>query len=175
MNKTVTLGGGCFWCTEAVYAMIKGVISVTPGYMDGQVENPSYREVCTGTTGHNEVIQIVFDSDQIQLKDIIDIFWTAHDPTTLNRQGADKGTQYRSGIYYHEDGDLEAIMESKEQVGDPLWDQSIVTEIKKATTFYPAEQYHHDYYARNSFAGYCQIVINPKLAKVRKQFADKLK
>lgn len=175
MRKTITLGGGCFWCTEAVYDMIKGVISVTSGYIDGHVKNPTYREVCTGTTGHNEVIQVVYDSEVISLKDIIDIFWTAHDPTTLNQQGADKGTQYRSGIYYQDDEDLELIMKSKTEVGDGLWNNSIVTEIKKATTFYPAEQYHKDYYERNSHVGYCRVVINPKLAKVRQAFADKIK
>jgi len=175
MKKLITLGGGCFWCTEAVYDMIDGVLSVTPGYMDGYVENPTYREVCTGTTGHNEVIQIEYDDTKVSLRDIVDIFWTAHNPTTLNRQGADKGTQYRSGIYYNNDEELAIIEASKSELASTLWDDPIVTEFKQASTFYPAEQYHHDYYSRNSNAGYCQIVINPKLAKVRTRFADKLK
>ncbi|MDA9773666.1 peptide-methionine (S)-S-oxide reductase MsrA [Saprospiraceae bacterium] len=174
MNKTITLGGGCFWCTEAVYDMIEGVISVTSGYIDGHVDNPTYREVCTGTTGHNEVIQVVFNDEVISLRDIIDIFWTAHDPTTLNQQGADRGTQYRSGIYFQNDEDEAIILASKE-AGQKLWSDPIVTEVKKATVFYPAEKYHHDYYERNSHAGYCRVVINPKLAKVRAAFAHKIK
>lgn len=174
MNKTITLGGGCFWCTEAVYDMIEGVILVTSGYIDGHVDNPTYREVCTGTTGHNEVIQVVFNDEVTSLRDIIDIFWTAHDPTTLNQQGADRGTQYRSGIYFQDDGDEAIILASKE-AGQKLWPDPIVTEVKKATTFYPAEKYHHNYYERNSHVGYCRVVINPKLAKVRAAFAHKIK
>lgn len=175
MTKKITLGGGCFWCTEAVYDILEGVINSTPGYMDGHTENPTYKDICTGTTGHNEVIQVEYDPEKISLRDLIDIFWSAHNPTTLNQQGADRGTQYRSGIYYHEQGDLDIILASKKEVGDKVWDDPIVTEIKPATTFYTAEKYHHDYYQRNSYVGYCQVVINPKLAKVRQEYAHKIK
>lgn len=175
MKKTITLGGGCFWCTEAVYDLIQGISSVTPGYMDGHIENPTYREVCSGNSGHNEVIQVTYDDEQISLSDILEIFWTAHDPTTLNRQGADKGTQYRSGIYYEEEAERAIIEASINEVGQALWDDPIVTEVKQATTFYPAEKYHHDYYKRNSYVGYCQVVINPKINKVRQKFSNRIK
>ncbi len=175
MKKTITLGGGCFWCTEAVYDMIEGIHSVTPGYMDGHVENPTYRDVCSGTSGHNEVIQIIYDNEVISLSEILEIFWTAHDPTTLNRQGADKGTQYRSGIYYKEEQELPIIEQSIKEVGQALWEDPIVTEAKPATSFYEAEVYHQDYYKRNSYVGYCQVVINPKLNKVRQKFSNRIK
>jgi peptide-methionine (S)-S-oxide reductase len=175
MKKTITLGGGCFWCTEAVYDMIEGIHSVTPGYMDGHVENPTYRDVCSGTSGHNEVIQIIYDNEVISLSEILEIFWTAHDPTTLNRQGADKGTQYRSGIYYEEEQELPIIEQSIKEVGQVLWEDPIVTEAKPATSFYEAEVYHQDYYKRNSYVGYCQVVINPKLNKVRQKFSNRIK
>ncbi len=175
MKKTITLGGGCFWCTEAVYDMIEGIHSVIPGYMDGHVENPTYRDVCSGTSGHNEVIQIIYDNEVISLSEILEIFWTAHDPTTLNRQGADKGTQYRSGIYYEEEQELPIIEQSIKEVGQVLWEDPIVTEAKPATSFYEAEVYHQDYYKRNSYVGYCQVVINPKLNKVRQKFSNRIK
>ncbi len=175
MKKTITLGGGCFWCTEAVYDMIEGIHSVTPGYMDGHIENPTYRDVCSGTSGHNEVIQIIYDNEVISLSEILEIFWTAHDPTTLNRQGADKGTQYRSGIYYEEEQELPIIEQSIKEVGQALWEDPIVTEAKPATSFYEAEVYHQDYYKRNSYVGYCQVVINPKLNKVRQKFSNRIK
>lgn len=175
MEKKISFGGGCFWCTEAVFDLIKGVKKVTPGYMDGHIKNPSYREVCSGTTGHNEVIQVVYDDQVISLDELLEIFWTSHDPTTLNRQGADKGTQYRSGIYYENESEEEIINNSIEQVASKLWDDPIVTEVKPASEFYPAEQYHQDYYKRNSYVGYCQVVINPKINKVRQKFSNRLK
>ena len=175
MKQKINLGGGCFWCTEAVYSMISGIHSVTPGYMDGHLKNPRYKDVCTGNSGHNEIVQIEFDDSIISLEEILDIFWTSHDPTTLNRQGADKGTQYRSGIYYENEAQKEIAEHSKAEVAPTLWEDPIVTEIKPASTFYPAEKYHHDYYARNSYVGYCQVVINPKLNKVREKFSHRIK
>lgn len=173
--RKITLGGGCFWCTEAVYAMIKGVHSVTPGYMDGHLENPTYKDVCTGNSGHNEVIQVEYDDKIVNLETILEIFWTSHNPTTLNRQGADKGTQYRSGVYFHENSDVAIIEKSKNEIATTLWEDPIVTEVKATSKFYPAEIYHHNYYKRNSYVGYCQVVINPKLSKVRQKFGNLVK
>lgn len=173
---TITLGAGCFWCVEAVFTELKGVKSVTSGYMGGHVKNPSYREVCNGTTGHAEVAQLIFDPAEISYDEILEVFWQTHDPTTLNRQGADVGTQYRSGIYYYSD-EQRRIAEAYRQKLDAsgAFRAPIVTEIMPATTFYPAEDYHQDYYALNGEQGYCQMVIRPKLDKFRKVFADKLK
>jgi len=169
------VGGGCFWCTEAVFNQIKGVEKVTSGYAGGNVPgHPTYREICSGLTGHAEVIEIIFDSNIISYQDILFIFMTTHDPTTLNRQGADVGTQYRSVIFYHDNKQKEIAEQILTEV-QPYYEASIVTEISKAPTFYPAEAYHQNYYANNKEQGYCNFVITPKLAKLRQLFADKLK
>ena len=176
MNTEIaTFGAGCFWCVEAVFQELKGVHKVESGYMGGKVINPSYREVCTGTTGHAEVTQITFDPSIISYDELLEVLWTTHDPTTLNRQGADAGTQYRSVIFYHNDEQKKKAEKSKAEVAPTLWDKTIVTQIVPAETFYPAEAYHQDYYDNNPNAGYCQIVINPKIAKVRTKFSNKLK
>jgi peptide-methionine (S)-S-oxide reductase len=175
MKKIITVGGGCFWCIEAVFQRVDGISSAISGYIDGHIQNPTYRDVCTGTTGHNEVVQLTYDDTIIKLSEILEIFWSIHNPTTLNQQGADKGTQYRSGIYYTDDDELSIIEKSISEIGQPLWDNPIVTEVKKATEFYAAEKYHHDYYNRNDYTGYCQVVINPKLAKFRQKFSHKIK
>lgn len=173
--EKATLGGGCFWCTEAVFQEVNGVLSVVSGYTGGNAPGkPTYREVCSGLTGHAEVVQLTFDPDQISYADILTIFMTTHDPTTLNRQGADIGTQYRSVIYYHN----EAQKETAESVLNKMasyYEQPIVTEISPIATFYEAEEMHRDYYRNNSAQGYCRAVIAPKLAKLRQQYADRLK
>lgn len=173
--QKATLAGGCFWCTEAVFQDLKGVQSVISGYIDGHVKNPTYKDVCSGSTGHTEAIEITFDPDIIKFEELLEIFWTTHDPTTLNRQGNDIGTQYRSGIYYHSESQREMAETSKKEVASQIWDDAIITEIKPATIFYGGEAYHQNYYKRNSFAGYCSVIIAPKVAKVRQKFADKLK
>ena len=173
--ETATLGGGCFWCTEAIMVELDGVEQVTSGYTGGHTEGkPTYREICTGTTGHAEVVQVRFDPEVISYRDLLKIFMTTHDPTTLNRQGADKGTQYRSVIYYHDEEQREAAEDIVREVG-PYYEDPIVTEIAPLGTFYEAEDYHHDYYRNNPSQGYCRIVISPKVAKLRKLYADKLK
>lgn len=173
---TITLGAGCFWCVEAVFTELKGVKSVTSGYMGGHVKNPSYREVCNGTTGHAEVAQLTYDPKEITFDEILEVFWQTHDPTTLNRQGADVGTQYRSAIFYHTDEQRRIAEEYKAKLdASGAFRAPIVTEITAASTFFPAEDYHQDYYALNGEQGYCQMVIRPKLDKFRKVFADKLK
>ncbi len=162
-----TFGGGCFWCVEAVFKRIKGVRSVTSGYAGGSTQNPTYQEVCAGNTGHAEVVQIEYDTQQISYEELLEIFWKAHDPTTLNRQGADMGTQYRSIILYHDDEQrmiAEASKEKAEASGE--FTSPIVTEIKPLGIFYPAEDYHQDYYDNNPQAGYCAVVIRPKLKKL---------
>jgi peptide-methionine (S)-S-oxide reductase len=174
--ETITLGGGCFWCIEAAFVQIRGVESVISGYAGGHTPNPSYEEVCSGKTGHAEVCQIQFDPRQISCKEILEIFFSIHDPTTLNRQGADIGTQYRSIILYHNEeqkalaGELIQSLE-KEKV----FDNPIVTQIEALDKFYPAESYHQNYYARNPYQGYCQAVIAPKLQKLRQKYLQKLK
>lgn len=173
-REVATLAGGCFWCLEAVYDELRGVERVESGYAGGQVPNPSYELVCTGTTGHAEVVQITFDSDVISYRELLDVFFTIHDPTTLNRQGADRGTQYRSAIFTHSD-EQRAEAERAVAAAQALWKGPIVTEVVPLDAFYPAEPYHRDYYARNPGQGYCQIVIAPKVAKARKTFVDKLK
>jgi peptide-methionine (S)-S-oxide reductase len=177
MSKEVaTLGGGCFWCLEAVYDQLKGVEDVVSGYTGGDVPNPTYRQVCTGATGHAEVIQVTFDPAVIAFRDILDVFFTIHDPTTLNRQGADVGTQYRSAIFYHSP-DQRAVAEQAiadvTQAG--LWSDPVVTEVTPLDTFYPAEDYHQEYFEQNPNQGYCRAVIAPKVAKFRKQYIDRLK
>lgn len=174
--EMATLGGGCFWCVEAIYLDVKGVHSVVSGYAGGTVKNPTYQEVCSGRTGHAEVVQISFDPEVISYADILYIFWRTHDPTTLNRQGADVGTQYRSAIFYHND-EQKAIAEKSKQETDAsgLWSNPIVTEIVPLTDFYEAEGYHQDYYNLNPNQPYCRMVIDPKVQKFRKAFQDRLK
>jgi peptide-methionine (S)-S-oxide reductase len=176
MNTEIaTFGAGCFWCVEAVFQELRGVLKVESGYMGGTTKNPTYREVCSGTTGHAEVTQITFDPKVITYEELLEVLWTTHDPTTMNRQGADVGTQYRSAIFYHSDAQKAAAEKSKYEVAPTIWENTVVTQIVPADTFYPAEEYHQDYYANNPNAGYCQIVINPKIDKVRSKFRDKLK
>lgn len=175
-QETATLGGGCFWCLEAVYDQLKGVRDVVSGYSGGSVANPTYQAVCTGTTGHAEVVQIVFDPGEITYKDILDVFFTIHDPTTLNRQGADVGTQYRSVIFTHSP-EQQAVAEQtiRELEEANVWDAPIVTQVVPFVVFFPAEDYHQEYFARNPGQGYCRVVIAPKVAKFRKQYLDRLK
>ncbi len=165
--EVATLGAGCFWCVEAVYDQLEGVYSATSGYMGGTVANPSYEAVCAGTTGHAEVVQVVFDPEKISYEKVLAWFWQLHDPTTLNRQGADVGTQYRSAIYFHSEEQQKVAKASKE-AHQPDFEDPIVTEITKASTFYPAENYHQEYYfANKSKNGYCRMVIEPKLKKLK--------
>jgi peptide-methionine (S)-S-oxide reductase len=173
--ELATLGGGCFWCTEAVFQEIKGVEKVVSGYSGGNAPgHPTYREICSGLTGHAEVIQITYDSNVISYQEILVIFMTTHDPTTLNRQGADKGTQYRSVIFYHDDNQKEIAENVLKEVA-PYYEDVIVTEISPLDIFYEAEDYHQDYYRNNQTQGYCSFVITPKLSKLRQLHADKLK
>lgn len=178
MNKNIqlaTFGGGCFWCTEAVFQEVRGVDKVVSGYSGGNVPgHPTYREICSGLTGHAEVVQVNFDANIISYEDILVIFMTTHDPTTLNRQGADKGTQYRSVIYYHDDNQKEIAEIVVKEVA-PYYESQIVTEISPLDVFYEAEKEHQDYYRNNQSQGYCSFVITPKLSKLRKLHADKLK
>jgi peptide-methionine (S)-S-oxide reductase len=175
-KEVATLAGGCFWCTEAIFRELKGVESVEPGYAGGQTPNPSYHQVCTGTTGHAESVQIVFDPTVISFHDLLAIFFTVHDPTTLNRQGADAGTQYRSAIFYHSPEQKQtAEQEIKEITAQHIWPDKIVTEVTAFTNFYPAEEYHYDYFERNPNQGYCQFIIAPKVAKFRAHYQDRLK
>ena len=174
--EIVTLAGGCFWCLEAVFDNLKGVVDVVSGYSGGKQPNPSYAQVCTGMTGHAETIQITFDPKQISLREILEVFFTVHDPTTLNRQGADIGTQYRSAIFYRSP-EQKAVAEDviRNLIAEKVWDEPIVTELTPFSTFYPAEDYHQEYYANNPDQGYCRVVIAPKVAKFRKKFVDRLK
>jgi peptide-methionine (S)-S-oxide reductase len=172
--EKATLGGGCFWCLEAVYDELKGVQEVVSGYMGGHVEDPTYKAVCNGTTGHAEVVQVTYDTDEVSFGEILDVFFTIHDPTTLNRQGADVGTQYRSAIFYHSP-EQEATAKAKIEEHSALWDNPIVTEVTEADTFYRAEDYHQNYYANNPNQGYCRMVVAPKVAKFRKTFTERLK
>lgn len=171
-----TFGNGCFWCTEAIFQELEGVERVVSGYAGGTVKNPSYKEVCTGTTGHAEVIRLEYDPETISYTELLEVFFSTHDPTTLNRQGADVGTQYRSAIFYHNEEQKAAAEKMiallmEEQV----YDDPIVTEITPINNYYEAENYHQDYYNKNKNAGYCRAVINPKLEKFRKKYKDKLK
>ena len=175
-KEITTLGGGCFWCLEAVFDDLKGVEDVVSGYAGGHVENPTYKAVCNGTTGHAEVVQITFDNDVVSFRDILNVFFTIHDPTTLNRQGNDVGTQYRSAIYTHSDTQPEAAEAAIAEFNRAgLWDNPIVTEVAPMDTFYPAEDYHQEYYKNNPYAGYCQFIIAPKVAKFRQKFMQQLK
>lgn len=174
--QVATFGAGCFWCTEAVFLNVKGVTKVVSGYEGGKVKNPSYREVCTGETGHAEVTQITYDPSIVSFEDLLEVFWNTHDPTTLNRQGADEGTQYRSVVFYQNEEQKKIAEAYKKQLeASHVYKNPIVTEITPASAFYPAEDYHQNYYELNPNAGYCQYVIRPKVEKFRKQFASKLK
>jgi len=173
--QTVYLGAGCFWCVEAVFDRLLGVSEVKSGYMGGNIKNPSYREVCTGNTGHAEVIKVEFDDSIIDFKTLLDVFWTTHDPTTLNRQGADKGTQYRSAIFYTHESQKNEAESSKSTIATKFWNDLIVTEISPATVFYPAEDYHQQFYENNPDQTYCSIVIPPKIAKLKQKFSHLLK
>lgn len=174
-TNVATFGGGCFWCTEAIFQQIKGVGKITSGYTGGKAPGkPTYREVCSGLTGHAEVIQLTFDEGEISYADILRIFMTTHDPTTLNRQGADVGTQYRSVIYYHDEAQKIIAQDIIREMAD-YFDDPIVTELSELETFYAAEDYHQNYYRNNPGQGYCSFVIAPKLSKLRRQYAEKLK
>ena len=171
--QTITLGGGCFWCTEAVYLDVRGVSSVQSGYCNGHVVKPSYEQVCGGDTGHNEVVQLTFDPSVISFTQILDIFFVVHDPTTLNRQGNDTGTQYRSGIYTHNPEQHQVVLDyMKGLKPSGFFSQPIVTEVLPVDNFWPAEDYHHNYYARNPNQGYCAFVVGPKVSKFRKTLAQ---
>ena len=174
--EKATLGGGCFWCIEAVFQQLQGVEKVVSGYAGGRVKNPTYRQICTGQTGHAEVTQITFDPTVISYDELLAVFWRVHDPTTLNRQGADTGTQYRSVIFYHDERQKVAAQASKNQAeADGLWANPIVTEILPLPEFYEAEDYHQNYFNDNPNQGYCQMVIAPKVKKFKAEFAAKLK
>jgi peptide-methionine (S)-S-oxide reductase len=174
--ELATLAGGCFWCLEAVFEQLRGVEKVVSGYSGGKTPNPDYRQVCNGNTGHAEVVQVTFDPAVLSYADLLNVFFATHDPTTLNRQGADVGTQYRSAIFYHSPEQQAVAQERiKELDAAKIWDRPIVTEVAPLTTFYPAEDYHQGYYRGNPTQGYCQAVISPKVAKFRKQFVDRLK
>ena len=175
-TEVATLAGGCFWCLEAVYDQLKGVEHVESGYIGGQVRNPSYRQVCNGDTGHAEAVQITFDPQVAAFKDLLDIFFTIHDPTTLNRQGADVGTQYRSAIFYHSPEQKATAEQTIAALNaEKVWDSPIVTELAPASTFYVAEDYHQEYFENNGAQPYCRAVVAPKVAKFRKYYFDKLK
>lgn len=175
-KEIATLAGGCFWCLEAVYEQLRGVDSVVSGYSGGHVANPSYDAVCNGTTGHAEVVQITYDPDVVSFKELLQVFFTIHDPTTLNRQGNDVGTQYRSAIFYHDDAQKElAEQVIAEMTAAQLWPDPIVTEITPLETFYTAEAYHQQYYANNEYQPYCMFVVAPKVQKFRQKFVQQLK
>jgi peptide-methionine (S)-S-oxide reductase len=174
--EVATLGGGCFWCLEAVFEQVQGVEKVESGYAGGQSVNPTYRQVCSGSTGHAEVVQVTFDPSVLPYDALLDIFFATHDPTTLNRQGADEGTQYRSVIFYHSPEQKRIAEEKVKQLNaEQIWPRPIVTELAPAPEFYKAEEYHQHYYQTNPGQGYCVAVINPKLAKFRKNFGERLK
>ena len=175
-KETATLAGGCFWCLEAVFDQLKGVSGVESGYAGGTLKNPSYEQVCTGRTGHAEAVQITYDPQVVSFKDLLDVFFTIHDPTTLNRQGNDTGTQYRSAIFYHTP-EQKAVAE--QTIGDlgkqHLWNNPIVTQVAPLTEFYPAEDYHQEYFVNHGNQPYCRVVIEPKVSKFRKHYLEKLK
>jgi peptide-methionine (S)-S-oxide reductase len=176
MTEIATLAGGCFWCLEAIYDDLIGVVDVVSGYAGGTTANPTYQEVCTGQTGHAEVVQITFDPQVITYKELLEVFFTIHDPTSLNRQGADVGTQYRSAIFYHtpeQKSTAEQVIKEIEAAG--IWQKPIVTEVTPFTVFYPAEAYHQEYFRRNPYQGYCQVIIAPKVAKFRQKYLARLK
>jgi peptide-methionine (S)-S-oxide reductase len=175
-GQVATLAGGCFWCLEAVFDELKGVESVESGYTGGLVPNPTYPQVCNGDTGHAEAVQVTFDPQVISYHDLLTVFFAIHDPTTLNRQGGDAGTQYRSAIFFHDEQQKKIAAQVIQEITDAhIWGNPIVTEVTTFDTFYPAEDYHQEYFAHNSFQPYCRIVIAPKVSKFRKQFVDHLK
>jgi peptide-methionine (S)-S-oxide reductase len=175
-TETATLGGGCFWCVEAVYDEIDGVIDVVSGYSNGNTDSPDYKSVCSGESGHAEVVRVTFDPSIISYADILDVFFAIHDPTTLNRQGNDVGTQYRSGIYTHSDEQVEiAHSHIAKLTQENIWDAPIVTEVVPAAQFYAAEDYHQEYFKRNPYQGYCMAVVSPKVSKFRQKFAHRLR
>jgi len=173
-RERATLAGGCFWCLDAAYRRLEGVTDVVSGYTGGHRAAPTYEQVCSGATGHAEAVQIEFDPEVISYSDLLEVLWTIHDPTTLNRQGYDVGTQYRSAIYYHDDAQRAAAEASRDEV-QKLWSKPVVTEITPLREFYPAEEYHQNYFARNPEKGYCVAVINPKLQKLREHLGARLK
>ena len=174
--EAATLGGGCFWCLEAVYVELEGVQAVVSGYAGGHVPNPTYEQVCSKTTGHAEVVQVTYDPDRVSYRELLEVFFTIHDPTTPNRQGADVGPQYRSAIFYHDEKQRETAEAVIDAVtSEKIWSNSIVTEVSPLDVFYPAEAYHQNYFARNPYQGYCRVVIAPKVAKFRKAYVDRLK
>jgi methionine-S-sulfoxide reductase len=173
--ETATFGAGCFWCVEAIFQELRGVHAVVSGYSGGKVDNPAYREVCSGLTGHAEVIQVRYDPAVISYETLVKVFFATHDPTTLNRQGADAGTQYRSVIFYHDEEQKTIAKRMKKEFGPTLWDDPIVTKISPFTRLFKADGYHQNYYSDNPNEGYCRIVINPKLKKFREHFAELLK
>jgi peptide-methionine (S)-S-oxide reductase len=175
-RETATLAGGCFWCVEAVFDELRGVERVEPGYAGGHTPNPTYQQVCTGTTGHAEVARITFDPREVSYRELLEVFFATHDPTTLNRQGADVGTQYRSAVFFHtpeQEATAREVIADLEAQG--IWDAPVVTEVAPLAEFYPAEDYHRDYFRRNPAQPYCRAVVAPKVAKFRKQFLEKLK
>lgn len=175
-TDTITLGGGCFWCIEAVFLRMKGVVSATSGYSGGFIKNPAYREVCNGTTGHAEVVQVVYDKSQTTLEDILSVFFVVHDPTTLNRQGNDEGTQYRSAIYYHNDEQKKIVENAIAKLkAEKVYTDKIVTEVAPIKNFYKAEDYHQDYYSLNPDQPYCRMVVKSKVDKFEKLFKEKMK
>ena len=173
-REIATLGGGCFWCTEAVFELVRGVEKVESGYIGGHVVNPSYEAVCTGNTGHAEACQLTFAPDIVSYRALLDLFFASHDPTTLNRQGPDSGPQYRSEVFTHSDAQRQTAQAALE-AAQALWKDSVVTEISSATEWYPAEDYHQQYFRSNPWAGYCQVIIEPKVAKFRKEHLDALR
>jgi len=175
-TQLATLAGGCFWCLEAVFEQLRGVTKVVSGYSGGHVPKPSYEAVCTGTTGHAEVVQVTFNPDELSYRDLLGVFFTLHDPTTLDRQGGDVGTQYRSAIFYHDDEQRRTAEDAvRELEAEHVFDEPIVTKIEPLTVFYPAEEYHREYYNRNPNQPYCRAVIAPKVAKLRSKYLEKLK
>jgi peptide-methionine (S)-S-oxide reductase len=176
ITQVATLGGGCFWCLEAVFDEVEGVVSVESGYSGGKVIQPNYQQVCTGKTGHAEVVQVTFDTEKISYREILEIFFTIHNPTTLDRQGADVGPQYRSVIFYHDLEQKATAEHVMHEIGaSGIWDDPLVTQLLPGEVFYMAEDYHQEYFKKNPFQGYCQVVVAPKVAKFRQKFTNKLK
>ena len=174
--KNIVLGGGCFWCVEAVFQLFEGIHDLMPGYAGGKTPNPSYREVCSGSTGHAEVVRVTWDPDKLSLEDVVTLFFHAHDPTTLNRQGNDVGTQYRSAIFYKDDKEKETIKQVIAEIEEQqVWNRPIVTQVEPLSKFYPAEDYHKNYYQEHPSQPYCNIVIGPKVEKMRSKFSELLK
>ena len=173
-QEIATLAGGCFWCIEAVFELVRGIDTLVSGYAGGTTANPTYYDICTGLTGHAEVVQVTFDPDVVTYREILDLFFVIHDPTTLNRQGPDSGTQYRSAVYYHDEVQRQQA-ETALAVAQGLWPQPIVTEIEAMPEFYPAEKYHQEYFRMNPGQGYCQVIIAPKVAKFRKEHLNSMR